>query len=359
MTTTIWQTHEYIRLSAGFVEEMMRYRRRIFIEKLALQLAAGACLACVFFLVAPRCVGADPLAGIIFSLGRNWQRVALAVGSLWALSALAGVGLAFVRPQGAMLVPLAAMSGLCLRSASLRPWLWEYGEHLQHLYMSMVFEVLAGAMVVFVAGCILDGARRWATDNGWSPLWQEPFEGEEADGVNITHVGPDHQFLGLFAGIGQTIRGLTGRGNATEAKQARSTVIGLVLSVAVGLVLTVILLKSPLRGQVVFAVFAAFLLATWIVQYVSPMRAMAAILLSPILGGLVFYALASFSLRGVTGPQSWLSVKLYAQPLPIDWLLAGTAGAMVGAWVSHRMIETSYMEKVVEDGQDTKESINE
>jgi hypothetical protein len=338
----------------------MGYRRRILFEKLAIQIGAGVCLIGVFFLLAPRCVGSDPLAGMIFTLDGNWMGALLAVASLWILSALAGGGLAFVRPQGALMVPIVAMMGLCLYSESVRPWLWEYDQRLSSLYVWMIVELVIGAGVLFVAGLILDGTRRWATREGRVRLWAEPMR--NADGsvepVNVSHVEPDHRFLGLLSGIRHVATGLTKNADRQKARNARQTLLGFGLNVVVALILVVVLLKSFKHGQAIFAVGVGFFLATLIVQYICPIRALAGFLLAPVFGGVIFYVLAAMSLGGQTGPEAWMGVKLYAQPLPIDWLLAGTAGTMLGAWLSHRMIETGYMEKN-DPQEETKESINE
>jgi hypothetical protein len=350
----------YIILSVGFVEDLMGYRKRILFEKLALQVSAVVCLAGVFFLLAPRCAGSDPLKGVLFVVDGNWQGALLLVAGLWVLALIAGVGMGFVRPQGAMMVPLVGMMGVCLYSAWIRPWLWEYDEQLSSLYLWMIVELLLGAGALFVAGLILDAARRFATDRGWSPLWTEPIEFNDSSdkAINPTHPQPDHRFLGLVEGFSHTVKGIKHKESPSESRQASSTILGFAVNVVVSLILVMILLKSSKRGQAVFAVGVGCLLGTLIVQYLSPIRALAGMLLAPVVGGLIFYGVAAASLGGQAGPEAWMGVKFYALPLPIDWLFAGPAGAMLGAWLSHRMIETGYMEKA-EAGRDTKESIDE
>ena len=104
------------------------------------------------------------------------------------------------------------------------------------------------------------------------------------------------------------------------------------------------LLRSADRGQIIFALFASFFVASLAGHYACPTRYGSLAVLLPLAFGVATYLLAGAA--GVGGPpQGWIDVGLYARALPVDWLTAGSGGAILGCWTSQRMHEAKQLDR--------------
>ncbi len=320
----------------------MHYRRRFWLEKVTVQaaLVVAVALLAVGLGAVIRC--RDPFDGVSFLLDGNLAGLAMATGALWLLAAAAGPALTHVRPVGAMLVVAAGGAGMCLRSPWARPWLWSQTGNYPRMFIVWIIELLVLTFILIVAGVIMDATRRLAADRwGWQ-LWTDP--GKDDD--DTPHVNPP--YLDLLGGVGAMIADARTNGPAGH-KRLMQTLGGMAVMVAISITLVTVFLKSPERGQVLFAVLASTALAAYITLHLLPVRVAMAALLVPLLTGLAFYALAISSAPAGQGPTAWVDVKLYAQVLPIDWVFAGSTGTMLGCWLGHRVFEAGYMEKRNED----------
>jgi hypothetical protein len=295
----------------------MQYRRRFWLEKVTVQIALviGVTATAVMMGGIVRCH--DPADGVSFLLDGNlWGLTWLAL-MVWAMAAVAGVVLTHVRPAGAMLAVAAAGAGVCLRSPWARPWLWTRTGQYPRMFGVWAVELLVLMGILLVA----------------SPAAEAPI-----------NMGPEHRYLNLLGGVDEFIRDV--RSPQPDARRRLTRLLGgMVLMVAITIVILPILLQSPLRGQVLFAVVVSTGLAAYIVQHIMPVRLAMGVLLVPMLTGLVFYALGAVTAPLGDSTLAWAGVKLYAQVLPIDWIFAGSTGTMLGCWLGHRMFEAGYMDK--------------
>ena len=50
-------------------------------------------------------------------------------------------------------------------------------------------------------------------------------------------------------------------------------------------------------------------------------------------------------------PDAWARVNDYSRALPVDWLTAGSGGAVLGYWISERLHEMKYIERHQEQSE--------
>ncbi|MFW6066524.1 MAG: hypothetical protein ACOC9S_06860, partial [Planctomycetota bacterium] len=115
-------------------------------------------------------------------------------------------------------------------------------------------------------------------------------------------------------------------------------------SAAIAVVLFWLLLRSPERGQILFAVVTSAALGAFIAHQVLPSSHSMLVWTVPFLIAIFVYA----SCTGISlgdSTRAWTAVPLRARVLPIDWLTAGGGGAFLGYWLSARVHEMRFIEK--------------
>jgi len=335
----------------------MEYRRRFLLEKTVVQVLAAAAVAAVYFLPALAWRPSDPHAATSFVLAGDLAGAARCALLIWALAAVVGAVTVFMRPQGAMLIVLLGAGGMALRSAQIRAWLWQQNSHIPAMYGGLAAEIVAGAAVLFVAAVVVDFTRRLVARArpGW--LWRSPLEGltdedaasldegSPADIAAAARVGsylrPGSRLGGVITG---TLRWPKGKGGLSDSAKELGAVG---LTAVIGMAVTMLLMQSPARGQIIFSLLAAFFVATLIANALLAPRHSLVVLAAPVAAGLL-----ACGLGAVTSVDhsaiGWANVKLYARALPVDWLFAGGAGVLLASWVAHRHHEWKRMEKLHE-----------
>lgn len=305
----------------------MNYRRVHLLEKLQVQLAAAGALCVVYFLLAPAVWLQGSLRPLAFlPTGDYAQAAAFAVG-LWILAAVCAVATITARPAGAMLAVLIGAGGLSLRSEGIRALLWDRQGELGGLYGELVLEVVMMFVILAAAAAVIGLVRRVAGRlvPGW--VWRDPLPEVHTSGDRR------HRPLGEAAKRREIIK-----------RYAWSLLLG----IALALVLVLLLMRSADRGQILFGLLAGFGVAAAVANYVFPVSGGSIFLVMPMLTAVLFYALA-----GATyvpdPPQGWINVPLYAHPLPIDWLAAGGAGAVLGYFISARIRQLHGIERHEEE----------
>ena len=115
------------------------------------------------------------------------------------------------------------------------------------------------------------------------------------------------------------------------------------LGLVVALVLLMLLMRSSDRGQILFALLAAFLSASAIAHQVFPTPHSIVVWGMPMLVAIGLYALAAFTAGH--GEGAWIGLPKYAGALPVDWLTAGCGGALIGYWISERIHELRHIQR--------------
>lgn len=209
--------------------------------------------------------------------------------------------------------------GVSLRSADFRTLLWLRQDSLAGLFRLLVAETVFLAIVLLVAVLILEGVRSLVGRLMPRLVWHPPASARPSPGRDGG--------ASVAAGLGPWGQSL----------------LSATLALLIGLAMVAVLLQSPQRGQILFALLAAFAVAGWIADRVLPAPRKEAYLLAPLAAGVILYMLASVGSYG-TLPQEWVNVPVYAQVLPVDWLTAGCGGAMLGCWIGQRSTDAKLLE---------------
>ncbi len=338
----------------------MTHRQTHFLEKLEFQAAAIAAVAVVYWFVWPLLIPADPELPICFLAVGFGERLLTLAGIACVLGLACGAITVTARPQTAVLALTVGLGGLSLRSPRIRSLLWARQDSLHAMYWQMAMEILALLAVIMIAGAMAGIGRRIAAALAGGLLWRDPLleldnERREAYNREMTkrnaESGPSPATLTILTLLTSPL-GIIWVPKATGGKlldrgTAVRGVLGFMVSVTAAAIIVFMLLRSPERGQILFALFAGCFLGVFIGQKVVPTRTNLTAWAVPVVLGAALYLLAALSaVRG--GQGAWMEVRVYAQALPIDWLTAGLGGAMLGHWEDLRMREARYIDDSLE-----------
>lgn len=339
----------------------MTIKKSLTWEKTQMLLATGGLLVCVYGCIAPFFQPVfDPLSPIALLPGASHSALFLAIALLLGLVALAGVLTTRVRPVGALAAGLIAMGGLSLRSPGARPLFVANAGPLQNVFVQMALLLGIFALFLMVAEWVLGTIRRLLARVAKPWAWRNPLTDltpEMHAALRETHVSFRDVFLhdaelswetALYGkGLLRCLLALLRRGDAEDTRPDQPTLqrVGGFLAVAMGagVVVLFILSRSTQRGQLLFALVAAFFLSVRIAYHLFPIRAMFLAWLSPMVVGGGVYLLAA------VGGFSAASDSLKHMPpiyhlLPIDWLTAGAGGALLGFWTGQRASDVTAFE---------------
>ena len=310
---------------------------RLVVEKAQITVVALAGLAAVYYLISPAFLGPDPEAPITFLAGAHPLRLLGLAAVVWVVAAIAGLLTPSSRPEGCLLVVMAACGGIMLRSPSLSTLLWTWDGSLHSLYGLLLLDLLAMAGIVLVAELVAGVARllvgRLAPGLIWHDLSEDLDEDDRKALAEADVALPAEPSLAHFDPLLLTLRKIGRQGNGDPAS-GKTSLACLGVGVAAGLAISALLLRSLERGQVAFALFAGFLLAAWGARHYFWTRSIAIAWAMPLLAGLLVYALA-FATGGT---------QMVFQVLPVDWMTAGVAGALTGFWTAGRVREHRIIE---------------
>jgi len=333
----------------------MNHKRFHLLEKIQVQLAAAAALLVVYFLIWPALRPADPQSPLTCLPERAYADGLLFVGVVWLLAAACAVVTINARPESALVAALIGSAGASARSARISALLWLWGGNFPGLYGVLVLEVLLMGVVIFGAGLIVDVVRRVIAHlrPGW--LWGSPLsrlmEGQQevsagaggSGGRGFERPPQTELVLYLLRACFVRDRGPEPSRKTDKNNAARLSVCCLGLSLVVAVVMLVLLMRSSERGQILFALLAAFIVASAVAHQAFPTPYSIVVWGMPILVAMGLYGLAAVS---TSQPASWIDVPKYAKALPVDWLTAGCGGALIGYWISARIHELRHVERL-------------
>jgi hypothetical protein len=307
----------------------MSHRRFHWLEKTQVQLATVAVLAFVYFIAWKWLTPWDPLGPITFIAYGSHAPLAKFAAMIWILAALAAVITVTTRPESALLVTLIGAGAVSLRSPSFHGLLWAKSDNLRAVFADMIMEMVILAAVLLVAAVIIDAVRALIRriNPGWT--WRGPIA-ETRSGAGSSK---------------NTVRGSMLFAATSPSKgDLLSAVRCMGLSLAMAVVLVLLLSQSDQRGQIIFAVFVACGVAVLVAHQMSPTPQSIVAWSMPMLLGIILYILAAMSSVD-SGANAWISVKYFAQALPVDWLTAGAGGGALGYWISERLYELKHIER--------------
>lgn len=319
-------------------------QRSEIIEKLRVQFATAVGLAAVYFFLWQALVSRDPLWPITFIAEGNLANLAVFTAILLGLAIFTSLLTLGLRPAGPLLAALIGTGALSLRCPPARTLLWAHHDNLAGLFTGMIVEILLLTASVAMTALVISTIRYAA--GRINPKWRWPGEKVEPaeEPLRTDWIGE------LFAPEVISVISLLGESkNNTSRRQAASRMLAkslycLLTGLVIANVMVLVVMQSPLRGQIIFALMISFFIAalaayrTFSVSSCVPAVAMA------LVSAVVMYALAAFmSINGTT--NAWMNVPIFARALPIDYLTAGGGGAVLGYWVNCRINQAKVAEQ--------------
>ena len=331
----------------------MEHQKLHLFEKFQVQIAAAVLALGVYAGLWPLLAPADTEAPLIFLARGAWGGLLLMALVAWALAFLAGIATVHLRPAAGPLVAVLGVAGLSLHSPKINVHLWQYEPQWAAAYIPMIVE-LALLLVVLVGAVQMAGLGRRLI-GGWRPVWQwkdpQYAEAGASDAATAAHPAAVKACRVLAA---LTTGAWLGPRPATQPPALPADLesppletlkrLGLAcLTVLVLMEVVLFLLaQSADRGQVLFAVGAAGLLASMGATMAFPTRLYLPMVVVPPLVGIGHYIYAMVVARPTfTG---WANLPLTARALPIDWLTLGAGGALAGYWIAARIREARFFE---------------
>ena len=341
----------------------MKHERHHWLEKLQVEFAGGGALALTFFVIGPMRGWWDP----------QWPTTFISTGSfggllgfallVWLLAAACAALTISSRPEGALFATLVGAAGISMHSAPIRALFWSHEASLAGVFVQLIGELFVLFVVVVGAMHIIHQVRALMARLCPNWMWKGRITAE-SDDLQTTSGKPDAvrkrkygtaKKLWLDGGILGQILGPEGMPVISPGQEAKSRKAALVCAISClaatmlyGSIMLMLLMRSAHRGQIIFALFASFLLATLIAHQQFATRVSVVSWGSALLTGILFYMLAMAS-SGRVGPNVWIKVQLFARALPIDWMTAGGAGGVLGYWISERIHELRHIERHAEN----------
>jgi hypothetical protein len=344
----------------------MKHKRHHWLEKLQVEFTGAVALAVTFFIIGPMHGRWDP----------QWPATFISTGSfagllnfallVWVLSVFCAILTISSRPEGALFATLVGAAGISMHSPPIRALFWSQEASLAGVFVQLIAELFALFVIVVVAIHIVHQVR--ALVGKLCPAWmwkgritEETFSSQTADGKSQAEKKRTHSpswILWLLSPIGvsflEQLRLSEDLSVASPRQQAKSRKAALMCmlyclaaTVLYSSIMLMLLMRSTHRGQIIFALFASFLLATLIAHQQFATRFSVVAWASALITGILFYMLAIAS-SGRIGPNVWVKVQPFARALPIDWMTAGGAGGVLGYWISERIHELRHIENHAE-----------
>ena len=331
----------------------MNVRRTFFLEKLQVVLTTVVTLGLVYWVIQLWFVPSDPLGPIVFLPAGSFGKLLLLGAVLWGLAVVAGLTTTLSRPEGSVAAALIALGGLSLRSHSMRPLMWSKSGSMSGVFIQMIAEVLLMGVMLGVAVVIIIYLRRLVARKFPRLMWCDRMGALTADQIQtLGTVNPKFNSSWFLKDpvMGYLLK-RTGRKSSddkgqktdksariAQREQLQRAIGCLIAGIAIGLLLLSLLLRSTTRGQVIFALFAAFMLSEIIAQQLYPTRSLLIACVTPFVAAILVYAAGAYAGSG-GGTDFWAMLAPQFQAIPIDWLTTATGGSVLGLWTSDRMRE--------------------
>ncbi len=339
----------------------MKHKHHHWLEKMQVEFAGGAALAVTFFIVGPMRGWWDPQWPTTFVTTGSFGTLAGFALLVWALAVACAALTVSARPEGALFATLVGAAGVSMHSAPIRVLFWSRQDSLTGVFLQLIGELVVLFVIVVGAVYIIYQIRALAVRVCPNWMWRGRIIGL-SDDTRVTSGKPAREqhplassswtawffapirvsFLDQMRTSDMSV--ISPGQQARDGKAAlRCTVYCLAAIVLYSSILLMLLMRSTHRGQIIFALFASFLLATLIAHQQFATRFSVVSWASALFTGVLFYMLAIAS-SGRMGPNVWIKLQLFARALPIDWMTAGGAGGVLGYWISERIHELRHIE---------------
>lgn len=331
----------------------MNYQKLHTLEKIQVEIAAGIALALTYFVIGPISGSWDPLSPSVFVANASFQKL-FAFGVLvWTLAAGCSLLTMSSRPQGAMIAALVGAAGISLHSRSIQGLFMEYQESHITIFMLLIVETLILLLFLFATEAVVYFVRHAMARFGVKWLFRgrvfryEPHGLELAEWIEKTETADTAERIG-FLPIWAEIRILR-KGDKANARETLTTALSCMgMSILIATVLLLVLLQSSERGQVIAGIFISFVVAVLASHQKFPTPFAFVAWSAPMLTAILFYILSAATVVDSSAVATG-RLHAYALGLPVDWMTAGGAGAVLGFWVSERIHELRHIESHMSD----------
>ena len=314
----------------------------------------AAAIVLVYFLIWPVVRPNGPLSPATFLPLGGYGGLAIFAVVVLAVAAGCGAVMAKTRPEGAMLAAAFGAGGISLNSEQIRVVLWSRQGDVGVLLGQMILEVMVLAAVAALAAIVITAVRKGLASINKRLVWQDPV-GDRSNPQGTSAKGskgqqPRSSLAKLSPLLHEIVSGsrskalrphadCRGLGRMIVARCAAFMGLGLVVAVA----LLALTLRSPERGQILFALVASFAIGALAAQEFFPVPYRIIAWMMPMLAAVLLYAYAWTS-QAAAVASDWSLMPIYARALPVDWMAAGGGGALLGYWISARMHVQRHME---------------
>jgi hypothetical protein len=235
----------------------------------------------------------------------------------------------------------------------MRVLLWSHQDKLGLLFAKLIGEVLLLALLAVCAGLIISLVHwmmsrlnpKWA----WRDRTASLTDKQHGDGHRSEARAPLPSLLrALIAAARPAAARKTDRRLATQVLLRAVYCVGLGTPIAIAL--TLVVMQSANRGQIIFALLGSLFVAAFLAYQTFPVASSLPAMAMMVLSAVAIYALAgAMSISGTHG--AWMNVEFFAQALPVDWLAAAGGGAVLGYWVSSRAGEARHWREIEEKSE--------
>ncbi|MBT3278303.1 MAG: hypothetical protein HN909_00020 [Phycisphaerales bacterium] len=272
--------------------------------------------------------------------------VLLGSGGVVLLAAVGG----FCRTSAAIAAAMTIMAGPCIEAEAMSTVLWQNEGQTQSLYLGMGLQLLA----VGFAGLLLQDLlvllrEKWVTSESY---WAR-------HGVNCPALSPETpatpsydktktRFLTIYAndrcgekdslGLLPAREGLIRRWSGMDPQDRTDTIFAFVTGFILTGMLLFILGQAASRTQVLFALIGASAGAPMILLRYFPNVRAAVWSVIPLMLGVGVYTLGLITAPSLT-PYGITRISPILQLYPLDWIVGGMGGAMLGCWYAERSRE--------------------
>ncbi len=336
----------------------MSYKTRIHLESLCVYLSM-ALLAWASATLA-RVIGLDPT---------SWGGLSVMLG-LGVVGTFVAAGSTLCRTTATIATIMAVMSGASLSADPMADVLWKTDGQTRGLYVDMLLQLLVGGVAVLILHDLIVRirAKQVLTAAFWERCCGEfpqatPLPKGDMKALSSSEplaVFSASMVIGMTGtrdslGLLPNERGLLRTWREMKPDERSENALAFVAGVVFSGMLLFIIAQSASRSQLLFAVIAASAAGPMLLLRFFPRVRAAVWTLVPLVLAVGAISLGMLT-RQTLSPQGIGRIPPILQLYPLDWIVAGMGGAMLGCWYAERSREHHAYDLLCENLQRMEET---
>ena len=319
----------------------MTYKTRIHFESL-----------CVYLSMALLAWASATVADAIGLDLTSWGSLSVMVG-LGVVGSFLAAASSLCRTTATMAAIMAVMAGGSLTAEPMATLLWQTDGQTRGLYIAMLLQLLAGGVAVLLLHDLIVRIRttRILTEAFWKRRSAEFPRVVPLPTNDTARLGSEDP-LSVFStslligmkgsrdslGLLPNSKGLLHHWRTMKSEERSENLLAFVAGLVLSGVLLLVIAQSASRSQLLFALIASCAAGPMIlVRYFPRVRA-AVWVLVPLVLAVGAYLLGLMTSPPLS-PQAIGRISPVLQLYPLDWIVAGMGGAMLGCWYAERSRE--------------------